>query len=105
MGEFRSDDLGGFRRLLEVLEERAALLELMRVDLGSKRVFARVGSEFADPELHSLALVGAPYGLQHRNLGAVSLLGPTRMDYAKAVDAVRAAARQLSRFVEEFYAA
>jgi heat-inducible transcriptional repressor len=105
MGEFRSDDLGGFRRLLEVLEERAALLELMRVDLGSKRVFARVGSEFADPELHSLALVVAPYGLQHRNLGAVSLLGPTRMDYAKAVDAVRAAARQLSRFVEEFYAA
>jgi heat-inducible transcriptional repressor len=103
MGEFRADELGGFRRLLEVLEERAALLELVRVDLGSKRVFARVGSEFADPELHSVALVGAPYGLQHRNLGAVSLLGPTRMDYAKAIDAVRAAARELSRFVEEFY--
>jgi transcriptional regulator of heat shock response len=47
--------------------------------------------------------VGAPYGLQHRNLGAVSLLGPIRMDYVKAIDAVRGASRELSRFVEELY--
>jgi hypothetical protein len=26
-----------------------------------------------------------------------------RMDYVKAIDAVRAAARELSRFVEDFY--
>jgi heat-inducible transcriptional repressor len=103
LDEFRGDELGGYRRLLEVLEERAALIELMRVDLGSKRPFARVGSEFDDPELRTVALVGAPYGLQHRNLGTVSLLGPTRMDYAKAIDSVRAAARELSRFVEDLY--
>jgi heat-inducible transcriptional repressor len=103
LGEFRAEELGGYRRLLEVLEQRAALLELIRVNLGSKRVFARVGSEFEDPEFRTVALVGAPYGLQHRNLGAVSLLGPTRMDYAKAIEAVRAAARELSHFVEEFY--
>ena len=35
--------------------------------------------------------------------GTVSLLGPTRMDYVKAIDAVRYAARELSRFVEEMY--
>ena len=57
----------------------------------------------SDPELHNLALVGAPYGLQHRNLGAVSLLGPVRMDYEKALRSVRGAASELSRFVEEIY--
>jgi heat-inducible transcriptional repressor len=103
LDEFRADDLGGYRRLLEVLEQRAALLELMRASLISKRPFVRVGSEFEDPELARLSLVGAPYGLQHRNLGTVSLLGPLRMDYVKAIDAVRSAARQLSRFVEELY--
>jgi heat-inducible transcriptional repressor len=50
-----------------------------------------------------LALVGASYGLTTRTLGAVSLLGPVRMDYAKAIRSVRAAASELSRFVEEIY--
>lgn len=103
LDEFRADDLPGYRRLLEVLEQRAALLELMRASIVSKRPFVRVGSEFDDPELARVSLVGAPYGLQHRNLGTVSLLGPLRMDYVKAIDAVRSAARELSRFVEEVY--
>jgi heat-inducible transcriptional repressor len=33
----------------------------------------------------------------------VSVIGPTRMDYATAMAAVRAAALQLSRFVEDVY--
>jgi heat-inducible transcriptional repressor len=103
LDEFRAEDLDGYRRLLEVLEQRAALLGLMRASMGSKRPFVRVGSEFDDPELARVSLVGAPYGLQHRNLGTVSLLGPLRMDYVKALDAVRAAAHELSRFVEKVY--
>lgn len=103
LDEFRTDDLRAYRRLLEVLEQRAALLQLMRANLLSKRPFVRVGAELEDPELQAVALVGAPYGLQHRNLGTVSLLGPARMDYVKAIDAVRFAAHELSRFVEEIY--
>jgi heat-inducible transcriptional repressor len=103
LDEFRAEELQGYRRLLEVLEERAALLELVHASLLSKRPFALVGSEFQDPELARVSLVGAPYGLRHRNLGTVSLLGPMRMDYVKAIDAVRSAAYELSRFVEELY--
>jgi heat-inducible transcriptional repressor len=103
LDEFGAAELRTYRRLLEVLEQRAALLDFLRASLVSKRPFVRVGSEFEDPELASLSLVGAPYGLQHRNLGTVSLLGPMRMDYVKAIDAVRSAARELSRFVEDVY--
>jgi heat-inducible transcriptional repressor len=103
LDEFQADELQGYRRLFEVLEQRAALLDLMRASLASKRPFVRVGSEFEDPDLTSVSLVGAPYGLRHRNLGTVSLLGPMRMDYVKAIDAVRFAAHELSRFVEELY--
>jgi heat-inducible transcriptional repressor len=105
LDEFRSGDLRAYRRLLEVLEHRAALLYLMRASLLSKRPFVRVGAELEDPDLQTVSLVGAPYGLRHRNLGTVSLLGPTRMDYVKAIDAVRSAAHELSRFVEEMYEA
>ena len=103
LDEFRESDLPGYRRLLEVLEQRAAVLELMRANLVSKHPFVRVGSEFGDPELHTVSLVAAPYGLRHRNLGTVSLVGPTRMDYVMAIDAVRSAAHELSLFVEDVY--
>ena len=103
LGEFRPDELAGYQRLLEVLEQRAMALELMRASLVSKGPFVRVGSELADPQLATVSLVGAPYGLQHRNLGTVSLIGPMRMDYVKAIEAVRAAARELSHFVEDLY--
>ncbi len=103
LDEFRQEDLRGYRRLLEVLEQRAELLELMRANLSSKAPFVRVGSEFEDPDLRTISLVAAPYGLRHRNLGTVSLLGPTRMDYARAIEVVRSAAHELSLFVEDIY--
>ena len=38
-----------------------------------------------------------------RNLGAVSVIGPRRMDYPRAITAVRQAAVELSRFVARVY--
>ena len=69
-----------------------------------RRPFVRVGDELEPSGLHSLALVGATYGYANQPLGTVSLLGPLRMDYEKALRTVRAAAHELSRFVEEVYA-
>jgi heat-inducible transcriptional repressor len=63
----------------------------------------RIGRENAAPALQGLSLVAANYGLPRRNLGTVSVIGPTRMDYATAIGAVRFAALQLSRFVEDVY--
>jgi len=51
----------------------------------------------------ALALVAAGYGLPQRRLGAVSVIGPLRMDYGHAIGSVRQAAADLSRFVEQLY--
>ncbi|MDX6513291.1 MAG: heat-inducible transcriptional repressor [Gaiellaceae bacterium] len=99
----RADELGARRQLLEALEKRAALLELVRETLEPRGPFVRVGGEIEHPALHDVALVGASYGFANRALGTVSLLGPVRMDYAMAIRSVRAAALELSRFVEEVY--
>jgi heat-inducible transcriptional repressor len=50
-----------------------------------------------------MSIVGANYGLGHRNLGAVGVVGPLRMDYANAIASVRGAARELSRYCEKVY--
>jgi heat-inducible transcriptional repressor len=104
LGEARSEDLPAYRPLLEALEQRAALLALLGEALGREGPFVRLGVELAHPGLRHASLVGAAYGLHHRRLGAVSLLGPQRMDYEMAIRSVRVAARELSVFVEEIYA-
>jgi heat-inducible transcriptional repressor len=104
LGDARADELEACRRLLEALEHRAALLETLGESLEPRRPFVRVGDELDNPSLRNAALVGAPYGLPHRTLGTVGLLGPVRMDYDKAIRAVRGAAHELSRFVEDVYA-
>jgi heat-inducible transcriptional repressor len=103
LGEVREDELEAIRRALQVLERRAAALELIGQSIHSTGPLVRVGGELPDPALHDVALVGAAYGLRNRALGSVSLLGPLRMDYEKAIHSVRAAAFELSRFVEGVY--
>jgi heat-inducible transcriptional repressor len=99
----RVGELRAYHDLLEFLEQRAALLDLLAQALDPRRPFVRVGDELAQPKLRDLSLVGAPYGLANRPLGAVSIVGPLRMDYDKALRSVRAAAFELSRFVGEIY--
>lgn len=101
LDDARADELEACRRLLSVLERRAAVLELMSESFDVRRAYVRVGLDH--PELHDVALVGASYGLPTRTLGSVGLFGPVRMDYDKAVRTVRAAAFELSRLVEAAY--
>jgi heat-inducible transcriptional repressor len=103
LSEHRLQELSQIGALMEVLEHRRALLGVLRESLTEPSVYLRIGSENAAPELRSLSLVAANYGLARRNLGAVSVIGPLRMDYPGAIIAVRQAASELSRFVAEVY--
>jgi heat-inducible transcriptional repressor len=103
LSEHRVDELSQIGALLEVLEHRRALLGVLRQSLAEPSVYLRIGAENATPALRSLSLVAANYGLARRNLGAVSVIGPMRMDYPQAIISVRQAARELSRFVAEVY--
>jgi len=99
----RFADAAMVNQLLTVLERRVELLGVLRQVLGERDVVVRIGAENERPELHGVAFVAAAYGLPARNLGTVSVLGPVRMDYGAAIGTVRAAAHQLSRFVETVY--
>ena len=103
LADARAEDIATYQALLEVLEQRAALLDLVAETLDPRRPFVRVGDELDHPALTELALVGACYGITNRTLGSVSIVGPLRMDYGKAIRSVRSAALELSRFVEEVY--
>ena len=91
------------RRLMTALEGRADVLGMLRSALEERSVFCWIGDENPQPELRSVSVVGANYGLGHRNLGSVGVVGPLRMDYATAIASVQGAARELSRYFETVY--
>ena len=103
VAEHRLQELSQIAGLMEVLEHRRALLGVLRASLTEPSVYLRIGQENPTPELQTVSIVAANYGLARRNLGSVSVIGPTRMDYPRAIGAVREAARELSRFVAEVY--
>jgi heat-inducible transcriptional repressor len=100
----RVGDVSELNLLMEMLERRVTLLGILRSALSAGHPLAvRIGAENEVPALRSLALVAASYGLPQRSLGAVSVIGPLRMDYGQAIRAVREAASQLSAFVADVY--
>jgi heat-inducible transcriptional repressor len=101
--EDRFQELSQINELMQLLERRKALLALVRHALDAPRVWLSIGAENERPELQSVSVVASGYGLAGRRLGAVSVMGPVRMDYANAIISVRQAAAELSRFVEDVY--
>jgi heat-inducible transcriptional repressor len=98
------EDAAQLEGIVGLLERRVSLLRVLRSALGQQGIFVRIGGENEIPAMRSLALVGTGYGLAQRRVGAVSVIGPVRMDYAGAIVTVREAANELSRFVEDAYA-
>jgi heat-inducible transcriptional repressor len=98
-------EVGEIERLMGLLERRVAVLEILRAALAAPDVYVRIGSENEHPAMRSWALVASAYGVPQRKLGAVSVIGPVCMDYGRAITTVRGVAEQLSRFVEDAYAA
>lgn len=98
------EDTAQINELMSLLERRVALLRILRTALGEQGVYVRIGHENEIPAMRSLGLVATGYGVAQRKLGAVSVIGPVRMDYAEAIVTVRKAAHELSRFVEDAYA-
>jgi heat-inducible transcriptional repressor len=103
LSEHRFQDLTQINELMGMLERRVELLGALAAVLDVPDVFVAIGHENTLPQLRSLAMVAAGYGLPSRRLGAVSVLGPVRMDYGAAIGTVREAAHQLSRFVADVY--
>lgn len=89
--------------VVRALEGRASVLSVLRAALREQSVFLCIGEENPEPALRSVSVVGAGYGLGYRNLGAVGVVGPLRMDYARAIGSVREAAHELSRFFATVY--
>jgi len=86
---------GSIHPILEALEEQVVLLRLLSGTDSSVRV--QIGDEQSEKSLRSTSLVTVGYA----NIGALGILGSTRMDYASSITAVNAVANYVGRFLTE----
>jgi transcriptional regulator of heat shock response len=95
----RSGDGSSLSNVLEALEEQVVLLRLLND--AQNTVHVTIGSEQPDANLQTTSLVTVGYGLDANPVGALGVLGPTRMDYAGSMAAVAAVSRYIGRFITE----
>jgi heat-inducible transcriptional repressor len=83
------------RPLLSLLEDGYAMLRILDDAMESSEVVVRIGQENTTEGLQRVSLVASNYGAGSAE-GIVGLIGPTRMDYERAMSAVRCVADSLS---------
>ena len=99
LARFREDFSAQIHPILEALEEQVVLLRLLG-DVG-ENVQVRIGQEQSEQNLRQTSVVSVGYGSEMTPLGALGVLGPTRMDYAASIAAVSAVARYVGRYMNE----
>ncbi len=82
------------RSVLSILEQQLVVVSLLR-DVLHSGLSVAIGTEHGYEPLSSCAVVVAPVTVDGQEFGAVGLLGPTRMDYARTLAAVHVVGERL----------
>ena len=92
--EFR--DLRKLRAILDLLEEQQTLYKLLHGSLSSLGPRVSIGHELPSADMSECSVVTIPYRVGDRNAGAVGILGPRRMQYARLIALINCMADSLN---------
>ncbi len=98
-------DLERIRALFEMLDARQGILRLVELTQSAKSMQIFIGAENQLFDLSGCAMIVAPYtagaedGRGATVLGAIGVIGPTRMNYARIIPLVDYTARVVSRLL------
>ena len=95
------EDAGRIRELLAAFEQKAKLIRILSACLESRNNGVRIliGQENAAIEMQGCTVIMAPLHYQRRVVGALGVVGPTRMEYDRARTAVEYIAHLCSRLL------
>lgn len=87
-----SHDLARIRLLFKALDEKQQVLSVLDRTLQAEELQIFIGAEsgIVEPDL---SIVAAPYRVGGEVVGALGVIGPTRMDYARVIPLVELTAR------------
>jgi len=91
------------QQLLQTLEEKQKIVELLGAYLDAKQEAVRVvvGLDEALPSMRNFVLIGAPARVGDDVMGSLAVIGPTRIDYQHTMTAVSYIARLFDKILNE----
>lgn len=94
-------DIGKMKALFIAFEEKSKLVKILNECLTGEAFKIFIGSEIPVGDIQGLSVISSPYRRGDRILGVLGVLGPTRMDYGRALALVETTATLLSRVLTE----
>ena len=87
--------------LFDFIEEEKNLVQIIRKSLLTKQFDIVIGSELGQKVMQGCSVISRQYSIKGKPMGAISVLGPTRMNYHKAVSILDFIAARLSDVLSE----
>jgi heat-inducible transcriptional repressor len=95
------EDLERIRTLFDALETNRQFLKLVELAEGAEGVQIFIGSENELFGLTGCSMVVAPYrDTRERIVGAIGVIGPTRLNFARIIPMVDYTAKMIGRFID-----
>jgi heat-inducible transcriptional repressor len=100
-------DLERLRELLHTIGEKSRLMQILTECMGHDvetrgDVQVVIGSENRTPSFQNCTLISAPYRIGNSSaVGTLSVLGPTRIEYARMISIVSYVARTLEKMMSQ----
>ena len=89
-------NVGSLRRLFDMFEEKAQLLQLLELSNNAQGVQIFIGGESDVVPFEELSIITAPYEVDGQIVGTLGVIGPTRMAYERVIPIVDITAKLLS---------
>jgi heat-inducible transcriptional repressor len=102
-GEFTHGDAERIREVVEALERNSFLPAIAPQVMAAEGVQVIIGGESGSNALKDISVVAARYGGKGRPGGLLGVVGPTRMQYGRAVAVVRYLTQVLNDLLSETY--
>ena len=91
------------RGLIQVVEHRNLLGVIIPQQLATQKMMVVIGRENEAEVIHNCSVVISQYGVRDEVVGAIGVVGPTRMPYAHTIPAVSYLSMVLSYLATELY--
>jgi heat-inducible transcriptional repressor len=101
--EFAHADAERIRKVVEVLERNKFLPAITPQVMEAEGVQVIIGAENETDEMKDMSVVVSRYGVPGQASGLLGIVGPTRMQYDRAIAVVRYMTRMLDDLLGELY--
>ncbi len=83
------NDLFKAREVLDLLKEEEVITALVKSAVTKQQFDFKIGSENEINQMKDLSIITTVYGREGKDLGAIGVIGPTRMAYGKVVSSIQ----------------